>query len=251
MNIRSQIPNLLTLGNLVCGAIAALHISQSYDTTLAVFLIFLAAFFDLLDGAIARALGVSGDLGKQLDSLADVVSFGVVPAIIIYKMLEHALPYDIQWLKYLAFINAAGAAMRLARFNISTDQTHDFKGMPSPANGIFWASILAVYAWNNTHQGAGTSPILALPLSFTLTMAIVTSWLMVSNIRMFSFKFKSGGISANIIPYLFIVLTLIIAAATFFYTGNILITIPLSIILYIVLSIFYHILGSDKKAINS
>jgi CDP-diacylglycerol---serine O-phosphatidyltransferase len=240
MKFRAHIPNLFTLGNLICGSIATVHIVQSYDATGAVFLIFFAAFLDLLDGAIARKLNVSGELGKQLDSLADVVSFGVAPTVIIYKMLEISLPYDLQWVKYIAFLNAACAAMRLAKFNISTDQKNDFSGMPSPANGIFWASILSIYAWYSIYPNGNFLILNTLPLSFTLTMLFATSFLMVSNVRMFSFKFKPGGFKENQIPYLFIIMVLIIAGICMVRYHNLLLSVPLCIILYIMLSFVYN-----------
>ncbi len=242
MNLRSHIPNLLTIANLVCGSIAVIFVSQHFDETAAIFLIFLAAFFDLLDGAAARALKISSELGKQLDSLADVVSFGLLPTVVIYKMLEIALPENINYLKYLAFLNVACAALRLAKFNISTDQTHDFIGMPSPANGIFWASVLSIYSWANLGDGVGFAHQALPPLSFTLTMLFITSLLLVSKVKMFSFKLKPGGYQANTIPFLYFGLIIVIAMICLFAWSNILIAIPMCIIAYIILSLVYHTL---------
>jgi CDP-diacylglycerol---serine O-phosphatidyltransferase len=247
MNWKNSIPNLFTLGNLVCGSVAVLHIAIGFDTTWAVFLIFVAAILDLFDGAIARALGVSGELGKQLDSLADVVSFGVAPSIIIFKMIESDTDNSTDYLKYLAFANAACAALRLARFNISTDQTHDFKGMPSPANGIFWASLLAALYWYNGQLDHNPSFHIVMPLSLTLTMLAVTSILMISGVRMFSFKFKPGGFKANFYPFVFLVLAVILAVVlTTMYSAWPLI-LPLCIILYMVLSVGYHFSLTKKN----
>lgn len=240
MKMRAHIPNIFTLANLICGSIAAVYVSQSNFATTAIFLIFLAAIFDLLDGAVARALHVSGELGKQLDSLADVISFGLVPTIVVYQMLEISLPASMNYLKFLAFLNVACAALRLAKFNISTDQTHDFSGMPSPANGLFWASILAMYAWPDYSGVAGFEKYPMLPLSFILTMLFVTSLLMVSTIRMFSFKLKPGGFRSNVIPYIFILLIVIVAILSTALWNNILIAVPLSILIYMLLSVVYH-----------
>ena len=113
------LPNALTLANLTCGAIASYHIAHSFDATSAVYLIFLAALFDLFDGAASRKLGVNGDMGRELDSLADVVSFGLAPSLIIFTMLEQSLDASLQPLKYIAFANVLAAAYRLARFNVS------------------------------------------------------------------------------------------------------------------------------------
>lgn len=247
MNLKDQIPNLLTSANLVCGAIAAVNVSVFGIYTPAVFLVFLAAIFDLFDGAVARMLKVDGEMGKQLDSLADVVSFGLVPSIIVYKLLDDSLPLHLNTLKYLAFANVVAAAVRLARFNISVNQTKDFSGMPSPANGIFWASIAAPFAWK-IYSGdleimSNTS---ALPLNFVLTMLAVTSLLMVSSVRMFSFKFKSGGIKANLFPSIYVAIILIVGTLSIVFTGQILTAVPVCIIVYMILSFAYHFFGPDQ-----
>jgi CDP-diacylglycerol--serine O-phosphatidyltransferase len=238
MNIRSQIPNLFTMANLVCGAVATIYVAQfSYFST-AIFLVFLAGFFDLLDGAIARALHVSGEMGKQLDSLADVVSFGLVPTVVIYKLLEESLPAEYSFLRFVSLINVVSAAYRLAKFNISKDQTHDFSGMPSPANGIFWASIMAIMAWSRVDIYADYSMI-ELPIWSIMLLTLLTSFLMISKIRMFSFKFKPGGIKANLFPVSFLILVLLTALVCTF-THLFLVCIPISILLYMVMSVFYH-----------
>ncbi len=242
MNLRQHIPNMLTIANLICGSIAVIFVSQFFDETATIFLVFLAAFFDLLDGAVARALKVSGEMGKQLDSLADVVSFGLLPTVVIYKMLEIALPGNLIYLKYLAFLNVACAAIRLAKFNISTDQTHDFIGMPSPANGIFWASVLAIYTWSNLLAGVGFEHHPQPSLIFTLTMLFVTSLLMVSKVRMFSFKLKPGGYRTNTLPYLFFGVIIIIATISLFAWKNLLMAVPMCIVAYMLFSLVYHTL---------
>lgn len=247
MNLRSHIPNLLTIANLICGSIAVIFVSQYFDETPAIFLVFLAAFFDLLDGAVARALKISGELGKQLDSLADVISFGLLPTVVIYKMLEIALPENILHLKYLAFLNVACAALRLAKFNISTDQSHHFIGMPSPANGIFWASVLSIYSWANLCDVDGFAHHAQPPLSFTLTLLFVTSLLMVSKVKMFSFKLQPGGYRTNTIAYIYFGIIIVIALISFFALNNVLIAIPMCIIAYIFLSLIYHTLQKQAK----
>lgn len=240
MNLKAHVPNLFTIGNLICGSVAVLHIATGFDTTPAVYLILLAAILDLFDGAVARALGADGELGKQLDSLADVVSFGVAPSVIIYNMIASVPDADTTWLKYLAFLNVACAALRLARFNISTDQKHDFNGMPSPANGIFWASLLAALHWYNGQLSDASAIHIVMPLSLTLTLLIITSLLMVAPMRMFSFKFKPGGISQNIYPVVFLVSAAVLTfCITVFYNAWPL-ALPLCILLYMVVSVGYH-----------
>lgn len=229
-------PNALTLANLACGSIAAYHIAHSYDATPAVYLIFLAAFFDLLDGAAARKIGVSGDMGRELDSLADVVSFGLVPSLIIYCMLERSLPGPLAPAKYLAFFNVVAAAYRLARFNVSESTGKTFNGMPSPANGIFWASLLAISFENNAQIQPGVY-IWNWPSHLIFTFLIITSLLMVSRIEMFSFKFRSGGIAANKQQALFAVLGTTLTVGTYLIFGQWLFVVPMLILLYIAVSV--------------
>jgi CDP-diacylglycerol--serine O-phosphatidyltransferase len=246
MKVLRLLPNALTLANLTCGAIASYHIAHSYDETLAVFLIFAAALFDLLDGALARILRVNGELGKQLDSLADVVSFGLVPSIIVFGMLEKSLVQEFQWIKYMAFLNACCAALRLARFNVQEAVQTSFNGMPSPANGIFWASLLAITAWEKFSLNESLADLnLIWPTQLVLTLLIVTSALMVSNIRMFSFKFKHGGWKSNKTPVAFLILAVTIAVNSVIFLQSLLMAIPIIVMTYIVFSLATHFLHSN------
>lgn len=251
MPFKKHIPNALTLANLICGSIAIVNLAEGGEPIISGWLIFAAAFFDLLDGAVARALGVSGDLGKQLDSLADVISFGLAPSVIAYHFLSLHLPGNLSMIKYLVFMNVAAAAIRLARFNISTDQKHDFSGMPSPANGIFWASILLTFHWYIEHQvmnagiNVGSTYFVMWNgyqnfMYVILLLILLSSWLMVSPIRMFSFKFQKGGFSNNQIPFIFI--GLVVITTIFFLAAyqSIIPAIPICMLLYIVLSFVYH-----------
>ncbi|MFM9005915.1 MAG: CDP-diacylglycerol--serine O-phosphatidyltransferase [Flavobacteriales bacterium] len=236
MKLLKLLPNALTLANLACGSIAAYHIAHSYDATPAVYLIFLAAFFDLLDGAAARKMGVHGDMGRELDSLADVVSFGLAPSIIIYSILEQSLPEALQPAKYLAFANVIGAAYRLARFNVSESSGKTFNGMPSPANGIFWAALMAI-TYESNHMPMLEEQVWVWPANIIVTFLVITTLLMVSHIEMFSFKFKSGGLSANKSQVAFLLLSIVLAVVTYGVFGQWLFIMPLLILLYIVLSV--------------
>jgi CDP-diacylglycerol--serine O-phosphatidyltransferase len=240
MKLLRLLPNTLTLANLACGSIATYHISHSFDTTYAVYLIFLAAFFDLLDGAAARKLGVNGDMGRELDSLADVVSFGLVPSLIIYTLLELSLPTPLQPVKYLAFANVLGAAYRLARFNVMESSGKSFNGMPSPANGIFWASLLAIHV-ESYHSAQATVDTWIWPSNLILTFLVITTLLMVSRIEMFSFKFRPGGIGANKVQALFAVIAAVLSVAIYVLFGQWLFIVPILILLYIVLSVFFFV----------
>ncbi len=247
MNIRPHIPNLFTIGNLVCGSLAVILIAQEGFVHWAVLLIGLAGIFDVFDGAVARALGVSSPIGRELDSLADVISFGLFPSVMVYSMMNEMLPSEMNFLKYLAFLNVICAAIRLARFNISTDQTKDFSGMPSPANGIFWASIGAFF-WEQfimRLNGQSTLLIWARYIPYILgvlgILFFLTSFLMVSKIRMFSFKFKKGGFATNKIPFIFIGTVLLFPFITWFGFHSFFLCVPLGILWYIVLSFVYHV----------
>jgi CDP-diacylglycerol--serine O-phosphatidyltransferase len=236
MKVLRLLPNALTLANLACGSIAAYHIAHSYDATSAVYLIFLAAFFDLLDGAAARKLGVNGDMGRELDSLADVVSFGLVPSLIIFHMLEQSLSIDLQPLKYLAFANVLGAAYRLARFNVSESTGKTFNGMPSPANGIFWASMLAIVVESH-HPALLPNEYWIWPANVVFTFLTITSLLMVSHVEMFSFKFRPGGIKANKTQALFILVGSVLSIGVYAVFEQWLFIIPMLILLYIISSV--------------
>jgi CDP-diacylglycerol--serine O-phosphatidyltransferase len=251
MQLKKHIPNLFTLSNLVCGSLSVINLAGGGDPAMSGWLIFIAAFFDLLDGAIARALGVSDELGKQLDSLADVVSFGLAPSVIAMHLMETFLPSALAPLKYIAILNVCAAAIRLARFNISTDQKHDFSGMPSPANGIFWASIILAFDWltqnvllESEFSTQSTYFILfkeASKISFAIAfLVMLSSWLMIARIRMFSFKLQPGGFGANKIPYIFIGVMVITASIFGITYQSVIPAIPVILIEYILLSFFYH-----------
>jgi CDP-diacylglycerol--serine O-phosphatidyltransferase len=237
MKLLRLLPNMLTLANLACGSIATYHIAHSFDASYAVYLIFLAAFFDLLDGAAARKLGVNGDMGRELDSLADVVSFGLAPSLIIYTLLEQSLPSSFQLAKYLAFANVLGAAYRLARFNVMESAGKTFNGMPSPANGIFWASLLAINV-ESYHSALPTTDAWIWPSNLVLTFLVITSLLMVSRIEMFSFKFRPGGIASNKIQALFAAIGALTSISIYVLFEQWLFIVPIIILLYILLSVF-------------
>lgn len=235
VNISRHIPNLFTAGNLICGSLAIVFALRNDGFEFWPYLIFLAAFLDLFDGALARKLNVSGDLGKQLDSLADVISFGLAPSVIIFKLFENSLEQYPDWLKYIAFLNVLCAALRLARFNISTDQTTDFKGMPSPSNGIFWAAFALVF------DVCSSYPQLAFCFGFPAIMllSVLTSWLMISPIRMFSFKMK-GGIKENKILLFFFMVIATLTILSLVVFSSVIPAVVSSILVYILFSLYYH-----------
>lgn len=179
LRIQKQIPNLFTLGNLSCGVLAILAIFNDQQET-AVYLVILAAILDFFDGFLARLLKVSGELGKQLDSLADLVTFGVAPSFMLYANAELIDGYA----RYSFILLAVFSAYRLAKFNIDTRQTTSFIGVPTPITG------LTCIAWGII-DGLAKDVIFDNQWVFVLYCLLV-SLLLVSEIKMPSLKFKKG-----------------------------------------------------------
>lgn len=207
MNIRLfTLPNMLTLANLVAGAAAIILTLQYHDYESAFWLIIAAAVCDFFDGFVARLLGQSSPLGVQLDSLADDISFGLAPAVVMFDIYSQSTTYygissDImEPLGYLTLIIAAFSALRLAKFNIDTTQATEFKGLPTPANALMLMS-LAVLAT----QGEVT-----LFQEQILVISVAASLLLISPIRMFALKFKGFGWRGNELRYGFLVASLLI-----------------------------------------
>jgi len=247
-----QIPNVFTLINLIFGCLAivvtiqnGIVIQYATDGTqlidipekiwMASLFIGIAAVVDFLDGFVARLFKASSEMGRQLDSLADAVSFGVAPAMILYQFLrmsiareEDGLNASMFWL-VPAFILAAAGAWRLARFNIDHSQSYGFKGVPIPAVGILVASMPLIY-WNNH-----TQPVVDVLFNkwFLYALILLLSWLMVSTLPMLALKFKDYGIKNNI-PKL-ILLAVTVAAALFFHW----LAVPIVFIVYIILSLLF------------
>lgn len=222
-----QIPNLFTLLNLVFGCLAIVFTLQngimitvdSEGTELlyipekiwmASLFIGLAAVVDFLDGFVARLFNASSEMGKQLDSLADLVSFGVAPGLIIYQFLrlsfaqeEGGLDISLFWL-LPAFILPCAAAWRLARFNLDTSQSYSFKGMPVPAVGIFFAALPLIY-WNVNKAWIQN---LLLNKWFLYGLLFLFSWLMVSTLPLMALKFKNFSLKSNFPKYLLVVIAI-------------------------------------------
>lgn len=251
LGIRGTIPNLFTLLNLFFGCVAIVFALQTNTvvfymndqfnssfniperiTWAAVFII-IAAVIDFLDGFVARLLKATSEMGKQLDSLSDVVSFGVAPAVIIYQLLklsfareENGLDISIFWLMP-AFILACAGAYRLAKFNLDTNQKFSFRGVPIPAVGLLVASLPLILHFN---QLPGVASFI-LNKWFLYVLIIVLSYLMVSNVRMMSLKFKDYTIQNNIPKIILLVIAII--AAVFLQW----IAVPVVFVFYVLLSL--------------
>lgn len=198
--ITRHIPNVLTCLNLFSGCIAGVMAFESrYE--LALLFIIISAVFDFFDGLAARALGAHSTIGKDLDSLADDVSFGVAPSLIVFSLFKE-MPYPAYmegtatWLPYSAFLISVFSALRLAKFNNDTRQTTSFIGLPVPANALFWASLVAGY--HPILTGDSVHPL------GLLVLVCLFSWLLVSEIPMFSLKFKNLSWKDNKVSFIFL-----------------------------------------------
>lgn len=226
--MKKHIPNFITSMNLFSGCIAIVMAFEGAFIWV-VFWVIAAAIFDFFDGMSARLLNAYSKIGKELDSLADVVSFGVAPAVAVFIMLRSYSVYveplsSIQYyIPYLAFIIPVFSALRLAKFNIDERQSNTFMGLPTPANALFWVSY--VYGVYNI---SATNSLLSY---VTIILIITLSLLMVSEIPMFSFKLKSLQFKGNELP-----LILIICAIAFMLIWGV-IGIALTILAYILISI--------------
>ncbi|OQX75788.1 MAG: CDP-diacylglycerol--serine O-phosphatidyltransferase [Bacteroidetes bacterium 4484_276] len=238
MVIKKHIPNFVTCLNIFSGAISIVFAFKG-NLDLAAWFIGLAAVFDFLDGMSARLLNAKSDIGLQLDSLADVISFGLAPAVIVFQLMENALnkPF-IDWFglnvfSLVAFILVAFSALRLAKFNIDTEQADDFKGLPTPANALFFASLpLVLFQAESLGFQFLQNSLTNYWVLFVLT--IIFSGLLVSNIGLFSMKFKNLFWKGNQLRYI-----LFISFFVFFFLIR-LYSLPLIIIFYILLSVLFY-----------
>ena len=201
--ITRHIPNALTCMNLFSGCIACVMAFHA-NFEMAMLFIVIGAVFDFFDGLAARLLHAYSNIGKDLDSLADDVSFGVAPALIVFSLFKEInypdyLSFLANWLPYAAFLIAVFSALRLAKFNNDTRQTTSFIGLPVPANALFWASLIA-----------GCKPIASYHPLLTLALVCLFSWLLVSDIPMFSLKFKNLSWKDNKIAFIFVIISAIL-----------------------------------------
>ncbi|WP_315281851.1 CDP-diacylglycerol--serine O-phosphatidyltransferase [Prevotella pallens] len=229
MAIKKHIPNTITCCNLISGCIAIAY-AFSGKIEISFTWIIIGAVFDFFDGMSARLLKVSSPIGKELDSLADIVTFGVAPSTILFSKLGiMSYPSPLESLRgilpFIAYIMAAFSALRLAKFNLDERQTLGFIGLPTPANALFWGSLLI-----GLGKRIDSSPLMCI---FIIVGIFISSWLMVSEIPMFALKFKEWGWKKNQIKYIFL-LTCIPLIAIFGITGFAIIVAWYVIISYII-----------------
>ena len=270
MGIKKNIPNLITCGNLLCGCLAIVSAFQG-NLVWSAYLVGIAAVLDFLDGFVARLLKVHSEIGKQLDSLADMVTFGVVPGVIMFHLLQRSILMDKSfeavlsrdglqdfiWVPYTGFLLTIFSCIRLAKFNIDTRQSDSFIGVPTPANTILIASfplILGLSGWSQASTSIylfspeswldDSTPGLAFQILlnkwFLLGITLIMSYLLVAELPLFALKFKHFKWKGNEIRFIFLGLSAALLIL-FQFTG-----IPFIIFLYIILSVINNI-GKKKK----
>lgn len=217
--MKRHLPNFLTCCNLLCGCLGIVFLLEGRNVPAAYF-VWIACIFDFFDGFAARLLKVSSPIGKELDSLADVVSFGVLPALVMYKLLEESSTSEV--IPFIGLIIAMFSALRLAIFNVDETQSDSFKGLNTPANTLFITSLPLL-------RGIVGEWLFQTPTLILIT--VVFSFLLVSRIEIFALKFKNFSWTDNKIRFTFLGLSVLLLLI--FQV----VAIPLIILLYIGLSL--------------
>jgi CDP-diacylglycerol---serine O-phosphatidyltransferase len=229
MNLLRHLPNTLTSGNLLCGCLGLISVFGNYPVEPAYF-IWAACVFDFFDGFAARALNVSSPIGKELDSLADMVSFGVLPAMAMFQWIDSS--GGRSWLAYVALMIAIFSALRLAKFNVDTRQADSFIGVPTPANALFLTSL--VFLPDSIKAIIFTAPVLT-------TITIVFSFLLVAPFELFALKFKDFTWTNNQLRFTFLGLSVLLLIL--FKAG----ALPIIILSYILISLGSRVLAGKKN----
>ncbi|GAB4166480.1 MAG: CDP-alcohol phosphatidyltransferase family protein [Winogradskyella sp.] len=252
MSFKRHIPNLVTLLNLFSGCIALLF-AVNGNFIVAAFFVFLGTFFDFFDGLLARKLKVQSPLGIQLDSLADLVTSGVVPGIIMFKLISftidspdfgsyaenwnsvfHWQEFNLSLLPLVGLFIPLASAYRLARFNLDEDQQTYFKGLPVPANTLLILSLPLILEYQNNDIMNN----IIINKWFLIGLTLLSCYLLNSKIKLFALKFKDWSFKTNALKYIFLILCLAILVVLQFAA------IPLIILLYILMSLI------DQKNIH-
>jgi CDP-diacylglycerol---serine O-phosphatidyltransferase len=246
--MKKYIPNALTLLNLFCGSIAVIFVLND-DFVTASFFVFLGIFFDFFDGLAARKLNVQSELGLQLDSLADMVTCGLVPGLIMYKLLalvvfdyptweHHTTTSTMVWfggkvilIPLIGLFITLASAYRLAKFNLDEDQQTYFKGLPTPANALFIISLPLIMEFqNNDYMNA-----IILNKWFLIIITLVSCYMLNSGIKLFALKFKNWNFKSNATRYIFIFLCALFIIVLQFAA------IPIIILTYIAMSVLDNV----------
>lgn len=238
MTIKKQVPNTITLLNLFCGCIAMVF-ALNKEFEMAFYFVSLGIFLDFFDGFFARLFQVSSPLGLQLDSLADMVTSGVVPGIVMYQLMGSSSGYPkLGWIvepfPFVGFLITLGSCYRLANFNIDTRQTDSFIGLPTPANALFILSLPLVL---RNLDSFFVLELLTNPFVL-IGITLLSVYMLNAEIPLFSLKIKQMSIKKNALQIGFL-LSSVVLIASFHYAG-----IPLVIVLYVLLSVITNILAS-------
>ena len=229
MNIKKHIPNIITLLNLFCGCIAVVYVSET-DFKKAFLFVALGIFLDFFDGFFARLFKVSSPLGLQLDSLADMITSGLVPGYVMFQMLK-TNTISTEYFPFFGFIITLGACYRLANFNIDTRQTNSFIGLPTPANALFILSLPLISQSFHDDNFSG------LIYSEWILMAItlISAYIMNAEIPLFSLKIKSFNLKDNLLQIVFLTVSVVLIAF-FQFLG-----VAIVILFYVLLSVFMKV----------
>ncbi len=246
MNMKRHIPNFITLLNLFCGCLAVIFAVKN-QLEIAAFFVFLGIFFDFFDGFAARILKVQSELGLQLDSLADMVTSGVVPGIFMYQLFNRSLQItenvndghswsdvfhwfqtEVSFLPLFGLIVTLASAYRLAKFNIDENQTSSFIGLPTPANTLLIISLPLILMY----QGSEMIDAIILNKWFLIGFTILCSYLLNANIPLFALKFKDWSFKNNMTKYIFLIACVLLLVFLHF------LAVPIIILLYVLISLF-------------
>ncbi|GGC88139.1 phosphatidylserine synthase [Flavobacterium lutivivi] len=236
MNIKAQIPNLFTMLNLFCGCVALVMVADlKFD--LAFYFVCLGIFFDFFDGFFARKFNVAGPLGVQLDSLADMVTSGVVPGYVMYKLFSNPYVFgENSYLPFVGFVITLGACYRLANFNIDTRQSDSFIGLPTPANTLLITSLPLVADYFHTEIDLGFS----YNRWFLIVITFLSAYVMNAEIPLFSLKIKNFSFAKYRLQIFFLAVSVLMLIFLQ------IVAVPLIILFYVLLSVFNNII--NKKA---
>lgn len=237
MNIKYHIPNAITVLNLISGVVAIIFLFNGYVIEAAL-MVGLATILDFFDGFVAKLLNSKSLIGKELDSLADVVSFGVVPALFLFHLITKSLylagySENYYFIPYLALAVAAFSALRLAKFNLDTRQTTSFLGLPTPANAVFIISFAVIGHFQD-------SPIeiinqITSNLWVQIGLIPITCFLLISELPMFAIKVSKGvKFKDNSLKYTFLIIAALLVG-TLYWTG-----LTLAMILYVIMSLLFE-----------
>jgi len=237
MTLKKYIPNTFTMANVMCGCLATIFAVNNHLDWAAGF-VAAGVLFDFFDGFFARILNAQSELGLQLDSLADMITSGLVPGIIMYKLLDEAVgtPWGATLtsihfnVAYLGFAITLASAYRLAKFNIDTEQTHSFMGLPTPANTLLILSIPLILL----HEDYAFAKALFTNTYVLLGITAVSCWLLNARIPLFALKFKNWSFTDNKVRYVFLLLA-VLSLILFHFLG-----VMISILAYILLSLIFR-----------